>query len=366
MLRLFIRVSLRQDPVHNIFETGESSVPRFSITHLIATFFLWGIYSATQADTLLLVNGDQLTGTVLKKEGNAVVLRTSYAGDVTIKWADVAHIQTDKPVHVMLNDESSMKGIMLSTDAGKVRIKAGEIIETAPFDLSKLAYINPSPEVSGQGVKVTGRASVGVASVSGNSETQNLHLDGEWAARTKENRFTAGAAFNRARDSSRQTASNGRGYLKYDHFMNKKWYLYANTSAERDRFKDLNLRTTFGVGSGYQIFEGRDLNLSVEGGINYVNVDYDLKDGKGYPSARWAIKYDQLLFAGLTVFHQHEGLVSLENTEDMLLRTKTGLRFPLSRKLVGATQLNVDWDRLPPPGKASTDRTFLFNLGYQW
>ncbi|MDP3686963.1 MAG: hypothetical protein Q8R64_05185, partial [Sulfurimicrobium sp.] len=120
-------------------------MPRFSITHLIATFFLWGIYSATQADTLLLVNGDQLTGTVLKKEGNAVVLRTSYAGDVTIKWADVAHIQTDKPVHVMLNDESSMKGILLSTDAGKVRIKAGEIIETAPFDLSKLAYINPSP-----------------------------------------------------------------------------------------------------------------------------------------------------------------------------------------------------------------------------
>ena len=44
----------------------------------------------------------------------------------------------------------------------------------------------------------------------------------------------------------------------------------------------------------------------------------------------------------------------------------SGLRFPFSKKLVAATQLNLDWTREPPAGKKTTDRTFLFTMGYQW
>ena len=328
---------------------------------------LGGAHFAARADVLTLKNGDRLSGTVLSKEGGAVVLRTGYAGEVKVQWAELAGITTDRPVHVILSDETSLKGTLLPADAGRVRVKAGEIIETAPFDLAKLTFINPSAEASGQGVKVSGRVNVGVAASSGNTDTQNAHLDGEWIARTRSNRFTVGAAFNRTRDNDLETASNGRGYLKYDHFLDKKWYVYANASAERDRLQDLNLRSALGGGSGYQIYEAPELNLSVEGGLNYVSEDYGQLEAKGYPSARWGLKYDQMLFGGLTqLFHEQEALIGLERKRNVIFRSRTGLRFPFSKKLVAATQLNLDWTREPPAGKKTTDRTFLFTMGYQW
>ncbi len=340
---------------------------RLSLSFICAAILLGGAHSAAQADVLTLKNGDRLTGTVLRKEGGTVVLRTAYAGEVKVQWSELAGITTERPVHVFLSDETSLKGRLLPAPAGRVRIKAGEIIETAPFDLAKLRYINPSPEISGQGIKVTGRLNVGVAAVSGNTETQNGHLDGEWIARTRSNRFTVSAAFNQSKDSGKETASNGRGSLKYDHFLDKKWYAYANASAERDRFQDLNLRSALGGGSGYQIFESPGLNLAVEGGLNYVSENYGQLPADNYPSARWGLKYDQMLFGELTqVFHEQEAQISLGQTRNVIVRSKTGLRFPFSKKLVASTQLNVDWNRLPPDGKKSIDRTFLFTLGYQW
>lgn len=328
---------------------------------------LGGAHSAAQADVLTLKNGDRLSGTVLSKEGGTVVLRTAYAGEVKVQWAELAGITTDRPVHVILSDETSLKGTLLPAEAGRVRVKAGEIVETAPFDLAKLTFINPSPEVSGQGVKVSGRLNVGVAAASGNTETQNAHLDGEWIARTRSNRFTVGAAFNRSKDHDLETASNGRGHLKYDHFLEKKWYVYANASAERDRFQDLDLRSTLGGGSGYQIFETPELNLSVEGGLDYVSEDYGQLAADSYPSARWGLKYDQMLFSGLTqLFHEQEALIGLDQKQNVIVKTKTGLRIPLTKQFLASVQLNADWNREPPAGTKSTDRTFLFTMGYQW
>jgi putative salt-induced outer membrane protein YdiY len=328
---------------------------------------LSGCLAPAWADVLTLSNGDRLSGTVLRKQGDSVVLRTAYAGDVSVKWSEVTGITTAKPVHVILSDESSIKGELLAADAGHARVKAGEIIETAPFDLAKLTFINPPPEVSGQGAKISGRVNVGVISTSGNTDTENIHLDGEWIARTRDNRFTVGGAFNRAKDQGTESASNGHAYIKYDHFVTKQWYVYANSTVERDRFKDLNLRTTLGVGSGYQIYESPELNLQVEGGVNYVNEDFRLMPDDRFPSARWALKYNQMLFGGATqLFHEHEWLISLEDTKDMIAKTKTGLRFPLSKQFEASTQVDVDWDRTPPAGKDSTDTKLLFTVGYRW
>ena len=340
---------------------------KFRLLSTCVALALGGAPFAAQADVLTLKNGDRLSGTVLRKEGATVVLRTKYAGEVKVQWAELAGIVTDRPVHVILSDETSLKGTLLPAEAGRVRVKAGEIIETAPFDLAKLTYINPSPEVSGQGVKVSGRLNVGVSTASGNTETQNAHLDGEWIARTRSNRFTVGAAFNRSKEHDLETAANGRGYLKYDHFLDKRWYVYANASAEQDRLQDLSLRSALGGGSGYQVYESADLNLSVEGGLNYVSEDYGQLPSNSYPSARWGLKYDQMLFGGATqLFHEEEALIGLAQKRNVIVRTKTGLRFPFSKKLVASTQLNVDWTREPPAGKKNSDRTFLLTMGYQW
>jgi hypothetical protein len=58
--------------------------------------------------------------------------------------------------------------------------------------------------------------------------------------------------------------------------------------------------------------------------------------------------------------------VSLENVKKSFARNATGLRMPLAGNFVATTEYDVSWDGDPQPGRVSTDRIFLFTLGYKW
>ncbi|RRQ21487.1 DUF481 domain-containing protein [Thiohalobacter thiocyanaticus] len=322
--------------------------------------------TGADADTLIMNNGDRLTGTVVTKRENILTLDTPYAGTLSIQWSEVRQLISEKPVQVILEDETRLTGTLLPTEDGKVRIRADEVMETAPIALSAVRYINPPVEVNG-GVRIKGRVNVGVNISSGNTDTEQYHLDTEVVARTLENRFTVGATFNRTTDSGTETESNATGYGKYDHFVSEKWYNYANALFTRDELKDLKLRTTLGLGSGYQFFESEPLNLSLEGGLTYVNEDFYDKEDESYPAGRWALNYDRLLFGSrIRFFHYHEGLAGLEDVDDIMILSRTGLRAPLGQGLTATAQVDVDWDNTPAVGNDSTDTRYLLNVGYEW
>ncbi len=318
------------------------------------------------ADIVKLKNGDMLTGTVIKKETDKLVFKTKYTGEIKITWSDIASLSTDKPVTVMLANDSSFTGEIKQSDEGRAQIQLSGLNTNADVDLKDLAYINPSPEVSGKGVAWSGYANLGGATSKGNTDNSQIRFDTEAIARTKQNRFTVGAYVNRAKADGESTAFNSKGYMQYDHFLTKQWYIYANGSLENDKFRDINLRSSAGIGTGYQFYEQEDLNLSIEGGVNYISTDFKVAEDDRYASGRWALKYDQLVFQSVKFFHQHEVLVSLEDAANTLVFSKTGLRVPIANNLNASTQLNVDYANQPAQGRERMDRTLLFSLGYGW
>lgn len=334
----------------------------------LAVLLASAMASTAFADTVTLRNGDRISGKVVRKENDNLIFKTPYAGEIKIRWLEIAGLQTDAPVQVMLNDETTLNATFApASEPGKVTLQAGEIIRTAPVELDKVAYINPSPEVSGKGVRFDGRVNVGLTATTGNSETENLYVDAEMVARTKQNRYTLGATAQKSSEDGNETADRTTLYSKYDHFLTEKRYLYANASFVRDEFKDLNLRSVLGAGVGHQFVESKRTNLSLEGGLTFVNEDLIGTEDEQYVAARWALDFDRYFFDNrLQFFHKHEGLQSLEQTDDLLVRSQTGLRVPLTDNLNTSVQLNADWDNNPPPGTEETDLTYLLNVGYNW
>lgn len=318
------------------------------------------------ADTITLKNGDVLTGKVIKKETNKLIFETTYAGELKILWAEVATLSTDSPVKVVLKDDSKFNAQLQKRSLRRVKVVNSGLQLSTELNLDQLAYINPSPVVAGEGVSWKGHANLGGSATQGNTDTSAVRFDAETIARSKINRFTLGGFVNRAENNNIDTEFNSKGYMQYDHFLSKKWYLYTNGSLEHDRFRDIKLRSSAGVGSGYQIYEQEDLNLSVEGGLNYVNTDFDEAEDESYASARWALRYDQLIFENVKLFHRHEVLVSLEDTKNTLVFTQTGLRVPIAKNLNASTQLNVDYAGQPAEGRKSVDRALVFSVGYNW
>ena len=68
----------------------------------------------------------------------------------------------------------------------------------------------------------------------------------------------------------------------------------------------------------------------------------------------------------LELFHEHDGFISLEDTNDVTLRSRSGLRMPIAGGLDASLQLNVDWERSPAAGRKSTDASLLVGVGYRW
>lgn len=325
-------------------------------------------------DEVRLKNGDLITGKIIKKETSVVVVETSYAGQINIQWSEIENIKSDEPVHLVLTDGSNLHGPLLDDEEGAASIELAQADvdknlapEEKEFDLREVRYINPTPDLTGEGVRWTGHVNAGGSLTEGNTDTTALHFDGETIARTLKNRYTLGGEFNRAEDHGEDTRFDSRARAKYDRFLTQQWYGYVNTSLENDRFRDLRLRRVAGVGSGYQIFETPNLNLSLEGGINHISEDYYTAEDESYPGLRWALRYDQLLFGSrVQLFHNHEALIGFQETNHLLFYSKTGLRFPLLFGLNASTQLNYDWDSDPADGREKADTALTFSLGYDW
>ena len=102
-----------------------------------------------------------------------------------------------------------------------------------------------------------------------------------------------------------------------------------------------------------------------KGGLAYVNNDYDVAEDNSYPAGSWSINFDWFLWKDkIQFFHFDDGFISLEDTDDIIIRTRTGFRFPLAENFNTTIQYNLDWNRNPSPGKKSTDEMFVLSLGY--
>ena len=329
---------------------------------VMVSFF---ITEKSLADEVRLKNGDKLTGQIVRMQEDKLILKTTYAGKITIIWQEVAGIQTDGSVKIVLKDETTLEGTTEAVEDGKMKLDT-DTLETPPsFSLADVKAINPEPV---KPVKITTRANASVTNERGNTNSDNYYFDGEFVARTKKNRYKIGGELANEKADGITTSQNWLAYGNYSHFLNKKWYLYADTLFEHDEFKDLDLRSTLGAGAGYQFFETPLLNLSVSAGLAMVDENFDVAEDKDYSAGQWTINYDQYFFnESVQLFHVNTGFVSLEHGKDWFIKTRTGLRFPLYKGLTATLQYNFDWDNQPSESaETEEDTKFLFLLGYEF
>ena len=314
------------------------------------------------ADEVFLKNGNRLSGTIVSMAEGKLVLQTDFAGRLTIDWGSVERLSAEAPLTLVLADGSTIRGIPADATPGRLMLTADSLSQPVPVALARVAAINPPQESS---VKFNGRVNVGFFKASGNTDRENGHVDAELTARTEKHRITLGGAYNRAEDDHRKSEENASGYSKYDYFLTQKLYLYLNSMAERDKFRDINLRTTVGPGMGYVVFEGEMMNLSLEAGPSYVRTDYDQAKDDDSASGRWAVKFDRFFFEKRVQYYlSNEGFISASDTSDVFMFTRTGLRFPIRGGLSLNAGFEWDWDNTPVEGTDKSDYRYILSIGY--
>jgi putative salt-induced outer membrane protein YdiY len=311
---------------------------------LCAAFVFVFLATVASADELRLKNGDRYSGTVVQLAGGTLTFKTAH-GSLGIPWTEVAALVVNEAVVV-----KTVGGQVTTLPGGDIDVSA-----TAALD-------RPEPPLA-----ITGGVAAGFVDTGGNTEVSSLRLAGDVTARARANRYAVSGAVNRAADRGAETARNWTSALKYDRFLTPRLFVNANTIFTNDQFRDIDLRTAVGGGVGYQLLSSARVKLSLDGGVGYVNENYDVADDDSYAALREAAALEVLIAVDRVVlFHQHDGYFGVTGDDNLFLKTQNGIRLALLAGLVAAAQLDLDYDRTPSPGRRNTDRTFALTFGYRF
>ena len=84
--------------------------------HLWVALSVFTFCSALFADQVVLKNGDRLTGTITKSDDKTLLIKTEFAGDVTVQWPAVQEVTSTQPLHVALSNGKTVVGPVTTTD----------------------------------------------------------------------------------------------------------------------------------------------------------------------------------------------------------------------------------------------------------
>lgn len=320
------------------------------------------------ADTLELSNGDKLTGTVSEQSSGKIKIDTTYAGTVEVNLADVKSMSTNAPMQFVLKDGTVINGTVRSIPGGEVVVTGVDQSSVQLPGLASISSMGVIPLAGKLPFAWHGDASLSGNATKGNTDTSAVSLATRIVGEQKAVQRVSGYANYNKEESDGTTIKNQ--YLlggKYDRFFNEKWYGFAGLDFEKDKFKDLELRSSLSAGAGHQFYNRDDLKLSLEGGLSYTHDNYTNADDDSYAGFVWNLNWEQKFFDGmLDFFHRHRGIQGLDTADNTVIHAETGARFPLVMGLNGFIGYDLDWDGDPPKGVKSTDHTYKVGVGYTW
>ena len=252
---------------------------------LVVTLFVTLWCSIARADQVVLKNGDRLTGSIQKSDEKALVLKTEFAGDVTIQWTAIQELKSEQPLYVGLKEGETVLGSVATVD-GKLAIttKSAGTVETPKEavvamrnDTEQSAWRKQQHPGFLEGWN--GGVNVGFGLTSGNSETKNLALSFNGIRTGLHDKLTlyAGSVYSTndlAPSATRVTANTNRGGARYDRDVTPRFFGFVNADFSTDALQDLNLRSLFGGGLGVHVIKRDTTTLDILGGIAYTRENY--------------------------------------------------------------------------------------------
>lgn len=199
-----------------------------------------------RADTVVLKNGDRLTGTTVKLDSGKLTFKTAYAAEpIAIAWDQVTSLTTAQPMILLTakatltitSIERSDSGLIVATSTGPATLDpaAVAILRTPADQKSYEDSLDP-----GWGHAWAGAATVSLALARGNSETATFGA-GFTAARTTRTDKTslyANTLYSTNANAVPSTSANTtNGGLRYDHNLNPKLLHSAQGTSQPTRYR---------------------------------------------------------------------------------------------------------------------------------
>src|ERR1700680_760209 len=213
--------------------------------NLWAALSVLAFCSTLFADQVVLKNGDRLTGIITKSDDKDLLIKTEFAGEVTVQWPAVQEISSTQPLHVVLSNGKTVVGPVTTADGnlwvvnaarGTVSISKADVTAWRS-DAEQITYENSLHPRLLQGW--AGGANVGFALTGGNSETKSLAVAFTADRKTLTDDIalyanTVYAANDAPGAVPHTTASSNQGGARYSRNLGPRLFGYGSSDVPRN------------------------------------------------------------------------------------------------------------------------------------
>lgn len=317
-------------------------------------------------------NGDKVTGSIIKKDGKNLTVKTDQFGVVTTSWDQVESVQVDKPVNVVLPNSKTVQGTIVTTN-GKLEVTTKDTklslalaeITTIRNDDEEKAYERLLKPTWAQ--LWAGAGTLGLAGTAGNAETMTFTA-GITAARVT-NTDKISLYFNTIKASAltngkdTDTAQAVRGGIDYNHNLHPRVFADVFNDYEYDKFQDLNLRFALGGGLGFHAIKTERSHLDLLGGLDFNHSSFSTpliqKTAEGYYGDDYSLK----LKGATSLVQSFRMFDDVTNGGQYRVNFDTGLSTKIAKRLTWNVSLSDRYLNHPAPGRKTNDFLYTTGLG---
>ncbi len=326
---------------------------------------------ALNAEQVSLKNGDRLSGTILSMDGKKLVLKTTYAGEVSIDWDSVSQFTSDQPLVVTKATHQTVTGTVttegdnyvITTPQGPQTVAKSDVsamrspADQAVFEKS----LHPSM-LEGW----AGGGSFGFALARGNSQTTNLALGFDALRKTTKDAWVIDAASIYSTDAKlgATTANSFQGLIRYDHNLTKRLFAYGAFAGGYDQLQDLNYRLMPSAGLGLHAIATEKTTLDLLLGLGYTRESYTTGLTRNLLSLNLGDEFAYKITKNTSITQNLYYLPSLNETSVYRVTGNFGLATKLNGWLTANMNFNDRYNSQPVLGNKKNDVLFTTGLGF--
>ena len=339
---------------------------RFYFLSLLICLFI----NSAWADQIILKNGDRLSGSVIKKDGGKLTIKTSQVGMVVVPWDQIASIVIEKPINIVLQDGRTVVGSLTSSDGtseivtsqAKVGVAASDITAIRNDDEEKVHQRLLAP---GWEDLWTGTGTIGFAGTAGNARTLTFTagITADRATNTDKTSiyFSLIKASARINNQSQDTAEAVRGGISYGHNVNSHLFVSVFNDYEYDRFQNLDLRFVIGGGFGVHAWKTDRSRLDILGGSSYNRSRFSTPLTRESAELYWGDEYSFKLNSATSLTQSYRMFNDLTNTGIYRVNFDLGISTKILKWLSWNVSISDRYLSDPAPGRKTND--FLYTTG---
>jgi putative salt-induced outer membrane protein YdiY len=250
-------------------------------------------------DTIIMKNGDHLTGEVKRLEQGVLYVETDYfSGSVGVDWLQVEKVESKATFQIVLSDGRRLTGSISKVEAagapGKdliVRVEGAEV----PLPATDVVQIESQKQTFWRQLK--GNIDLGYNFTSGNNQSS---LSTSASAVYPAERWAAGSSYNISfsGQSGGTTTNLFESQTFAERFLNRNSFMLGLGDFLHSSQQDLSLRTTLGGAYGRYLKRSNQNSLRWLVGADYTKGNY--RAGLNQPTQN---NVELLLGAEYQLFH---------------------------------------------------------------